>query len=121
MTASARRAALLRLAAIHDLDLAGASAGSVALRRWLEAPETIERWVAVTVASADGTVSLTPGFPDAAAAEKAAERYVEEGMYDQLPLEVVDLDTGQSNGCRLRPEWGAGGDGACPGRDECRG
>lgn len=109
MSAKDRATSLLCLAEIHDVDPARSAEGSLSLREYLGSPMKIREWVAVSWTPETGIVYLRPDFSDAATAQVVAERFVRSGIYLELPLKVVSLDSGVAIGCELEPRWGEGG------------
>jgi len=106
MSIRGREASLLCLAEIHEVDPSRSAEGSLSVREYLASPRKIREWVAVTLTPETGIVFLRPEFSDAASAQVVAERFVRNGLYVELPLEVVSLDSRQAIGCELEPRWG---------------
>jgi hypothetical protein len=104
MTSMSRRAALANLAESHEIHRWDQNSGAEDLRRYLDHPETICRWVAVTRATDMLITYLVADFATSAEAKEAAEENIEH-LHEELPVEVVDLDSGTTIACRLKVVW----------------
>jgi hypothetical protein len=104
-----RKAALRRLAAQHDVLPNTRSTAGEDLLDSLERPEQIKRWCAVTQSSASGFHYLYPRYDTIEQAKDGATRYMEDATYDETPVEVVDLDTGERETADFSVRW------SCPG------
>ncbi len=100
-----RRAALVKLAESHEVHRWDNNSGAQDLRRYLDDPETICRWVAVTRASDMLITYLVADFDNCADAKRGAEENIENALHEELPVEVVDLDSGTTIACRMAAVW----------------
>mgnify|MGYP001601737324 CR=1 FL=1 len=92
--ARARAARVGKVAGDHALSPNDRTAAGEALGADLAGPERLGRWCAVTYSPADETVYLYPHHDTAAAAREFAQRLFADPSFAELPLEVVDLDSG---------------------------
>jgi hypothetical protein len=113
-SALARKAALQRLAARHDVLPNLRSTAAEDLLDNLDRPERIKRWCAVTESSASGFHYLYPRYDNREQAKDGATRYMEDTFCDETPVEVVDLDTGERETADFSVRW------SCPGSEAGR-
>jgi hypothetical protein len=102
MNVNSRLSALAQLAEQHEVDRRDQNTSGEDLAGYLDHPETIRRWVAVTRSPEAGIVYLQADFATSEEAKRYAEEHMEDGVYDEHPVEVVDLDSSTAIGCRLR-------------------
>jgi hypothetical protein len=100
-----RKVTLEKLADHHEVSTAESTTAAEDLIDYLEDPESIRRWVAVTFAGASVTY-LKADFEDAEQARAYVEGLIEDVTFPELPIEVYDLDTGERIRARLSIVWG---------------
>lgn len=105
MNVDSRLNALAKLAQQHAVDRRDQNTSGEDLAGYLDHPETICRWAAVTRSPETGIVYLQADFATSEQAKRYAEENMEDGVYDELPVEVVDLDSGTAISCRLTGTW----------------
>jgi hypothetical protein len=96
-----RLEALRRLADDHALSPNDRTSAGEDLAAALAASERLGPWCAVTYSPAHETTYLYPHCPSAAAARDRAQRYLEDPTFAELPVEVVDLDSGARQLARI--------------------
>ncbi len=114
MNVKNRLSALTKLAESHEIDRRDQNSSGEDLAGYLDHPDTIRRWVAVTRSSETGIIYLQADFADSDEAKRYAEENIEDGVFEELPVEVVDLDSGTVISCRLAATWVEGEQGADP-------
>jgi hypothetical protein len=92
---------LRKLADDHGLSPNARTIAGEDLGKALARPELLGRWCAVTFSPADETVYLYPHHDTAIAAREFAEALFADPSFAELPLEVVDLDSGARQLARL--------------------
>jgi hypothetical protein len=105
MNVNGRLNALAKLAKQHEVDRRDQNSSGEDLAGYLDHPETICRWVAVTRSPETGIIYLQADFATSEDATRYAEENMEDGVYDELPVEVVNLDSGKAVDCRLTATW----------------
>lgn len=105
MSAATRRAALQRLAAEHAIQPNARTTAGEDLLDNLEHPGQIKQWCAVTQSSDSGLRYLYPRFESREQAREGATLYMRDATYDETPLEIVDLDTGEREEADLSVRW----------------
>lgn len=100
-----RAKALLRLAELHGVHRVDQNTSGEDLSADLRNPAQIKRWVAVTQSPETGIVYLAARYDTEEEAKDAAGSYIEDSVWEELPVEVFDLDTGRGNSCELVPTW----------------
>ena len=105
MTFMTRRTALAKLAESHEVHPSDQNSGAEALARYLDWPETIGRWIAVTRSTETGVKHLVADFATCSGAKQRGEANIESRLFEELPVEVVDLDAGTTVACHLEAIW----------------
>lgn len=105
MTNPNRTTALAKLAQVHEIDRADQNTAGEDLAAYLDDPGSIHNWVAVTRSPQTGVTYLKADFPDAAAAKGYAASNVDDDLFEELPVEVVNLDSGEARRCQLVARW----------------
>lgn len=108
MSQKSRSAALKALAQAHEIHRSDRNSSGEDYGAYLDDPKSICRWTAVTRSPETGITYLAADFPDALSAEQYAASHIDDDLYEELPVEVVDLDTGRSISCGLSPVWREG-------------
>ena len=93
--------ALRKLADDHALSPNARTTAGEDLSADLAAPERLGAWCAVTYSPAHETTYLYPHCDTAAAARERAERFLDDPTFAELPVEVVNLDSGERELGRL--------------------
>jgi hypothetical protein len=96
---------LRRLAADHALTPEARTPSGRLLDTDLANPARIDRWCAVVYLLADRRVLLDAHHPSPGSARQRCERGLGEPLPAELPLEIVDLDTGARRLARLVARW----------------
>jgi hypothetical protein len=97
----ARATTLRKLADDHGLSPNARTTAGEDLGKALARPERLGLWCAVTFSPADETTYLYPHHDTVAAAREFAEALFADPSFAELPLEVVDLDSGARQIARL--------------------
>jgi hypothetical protein len=97
----ARADTLRKLADDHALSPNARTTAGEDLAKALAHPQRLRPWCAVTYSPADETAYLYPHHDTVAAAQEFAEALFADPSLAELPLEVVNLDSGERRLARL--------------------
>ena len=104
MTSDKRLEALIKLAEEHGISPRDQNTAGEDLAEQLASPKEIRRWAAVTRSEAT-RVTYVKTYASRQWAQNEAASYIADGIWPEVPVEVVDLDTGASSEPTISVEW----------------
>lgn len=110
MSNESRSRALTKLAQADEIHRGDQNSSGEDYGAYLDNPDSIRESVAVTRSPETGVTYLTADFLDSLSAKSYAARHIGDDLFEELPLEVVNLDTGQSISSVLSATWGRWGE-----------
>ncbi len=106
MNVKRRLSGLERLAYHHDVDRDEANDSARMLADFLDHPEAICRWVAISISTETGIAWLKARFATPGEAIREAEkRYSGDAPGEFVPSKIVDLDTGNVSHFQMWTGW----------------
>jgi hypothetical protein len=105
MSNESRSRALRKLAQAHEIHRGDRNSSGEDYGAYLDNPDSICEWVAVTRSPEAGITYLRADFPDRLSAKRYAARHIGDDLFEELPVEVVNLDSGQSISSVLSVRW----------------